>query len=61
MSVDQDLTVKVQPVKLARSIGDEAVIASGLQVGQRVVIDGQFAGDSRRLKSASRIPRKRPA
>jgi len=40
--VDQDLTVKAQPVKLARSIGDEAVIASGLQAGQRVVTDGQL-------------------
>ena len=40
--VDQDLTVKAQPVKLARSIGDETVIASGLQAGQRVVIDGQL-------------------
>jgi multidrug efflux system membrane fusion protein len=40
--VDQDLTVKPQPVKVARSMGDEVVIASGLQAGQRVVTDGQL-------------------
>ena len=40
--VDQDLTVKPQPVKVAHSIGDESVIASGLQAGQRVVTDGQL-------------------
>jgi len=40
--VDQDLTVKPQPVKVAHSVGDESVIASGLQAGQRVVIDGQL-------------------
>ncbi len=40
--VDQDLNVKAQPVKLGRSLGDESVITSGLQPGQRVVIDGQL-------------------
>ncbi len=40
--VDQDMTVKPQPVKVAHSIGDESVIASGLQAGQRVVTDGQL-------------------
>jgi multidrug efflux system membrane fusion protein len=40
--VDQDLTVKPQPVKVAHSMGDESVIASGLLAGQRVVTDGQL-------------------
>jgi multidrug efflux system membrane fusion protein len=40
--VDQDMTVKPQPVKVAHSVGDESVIASGLQAGQRVVTDGQL-------------------
>ncbi len=40
--VDQDLNVKAQPVKLGRSLGDESVITSGLQPGQRVVTDGQL-------------------
>ncbi len=40
--VDQDLNVKAQPVKLGRSVGDESVITSGLQPGQRVVTDGQL-------------------
>jgi multidrug efflux system membrane fusion protein len=40
--VDQDLTAREQLVKVARTMGDDAVIASGLQPGQRVVTDGQL-------------------
>jgi multidrug efflux system membrane fusion protein len=40
--VDQDLTAKQQPVKVGWNVGEETVIASGLQAGQRVVTDGQL-------------------
>jgi len=40
--VNQDLTAQPQPVKVAWTIGDETVIASGVQPGQRVVTDGQL-------------------
>ncbi len=40
--VDQDLTAKQQPVKIGWNVGEETVIASGLQPGQRVVTDGQL-------------------
>jgi multidrug efflux system membrane fusion protein len=40
--VEQDLTAHVQPIQIARTMGDEVVIASGLQPGQRVVTDGQL-------------------
>ena len=40
--VDQDLTAKQQPVKVGWNVGEETVIASGLQPGQRVVTDGQL-------------------
>jgi multidrug efflux system membrane fusion protein len=40
--VNQDLTAQPQPVKVAWNVGDDTVIASGLQPGQRVVTDGQL-------------------
>jgi multidrug efflux system membrane fusion protein len=40
--VNQDLTAQPQPVKVAWTLGDETVIASGVQPGQRVVTDGQL-------------------
>lgn len=40
--VDQDLTAKQQPVKVGWNAGEDTVIASGLQPGQRVVTDGQL-------------------
>jgi multidrug efflux system membrane fusion protein len=40
--VNQDLTAQPQPVKVAWNVGDNTVIASGLQPGQRVVTDGQL-------------------
>jgi multidrug efflux system membrane fusion protein len=39
--VKDDLTAAVQAVKVARTSGDEVVIAEGLKGGERVVIDGQ--------------------
>jgi membrane fusion protein, multidrug efflux system len=40
--VNQDMTTQPQAVKVAWTIGDATVIASGLQPGQRVVTDGQL-------------------
>jgi multidrug efflux system membrane fusion protein len=40
--VNQDLKAQPQPVKVAWTLGDETVIASGVQPGQRVVTDGQL-------------------
>ncbi|MGH9635096.1 MAG: efflux RND transporter periplasmic adaptor subunit [Candidatus Angelobacter sp.] len=40
--INQDLTAQPQPVKVGWNIGEETVIASGLQPGQRVVTDGQL-------------------
>jgi membrane fusion protein, multidrug efflux system len=40
--VDGDLTAKQQPVKVGWNVGEDTVIASGLQPGQRVVTDGQL-------------------
>lgn len=46
-SPDASGTARQLPVKVARTVGDIAVIAAGLSAGQRVVTDGQsrlFAG-----------------
>jgi len=40
--VNQDLTAQPQPVKVGWNVGEDTVIASGLQPGQRVVTDGQL-------------------
>jgi multidrug efflux system membrane fusion protein len=40
--VNQDMTAQPQPVKIGWTVGEETVIASGLQPGQRVVTDGQL-------------------
>jgi multidrug efflux system membrane fusion protein len=40
--VDENLTAKQQPVKVGWNVGEDTVIASGLQSGQRVVTDGQL-------------------
>lgn len=41
--VKADNTVEVRPVKVSNTVGNEAAIASGLEVGEKVVVDGQFA------------------
>jgi len=54
--VNQDLTAQPQPVKVGWTVGDETVIASGLQPGQRVVTDGQLRltpGTKVEIKSGS--------
>ena len=54
--VEPDLTARVQPVKVARTLGDETVINSGLQPGQRIVTDGQLQvlpGNKVSIKSGS--------
>ena len=40
--VNQDLTAQPQPVKVGWNVGDETIVSSGLQAGQRVVTDGQL-------------------
>ena len=40
--VKQDQTVEPRPVKVGWTVGDDTVIASGVQPGQRVVTDGQL-------------------
>src|SRR5499427_376424 len=40
--VNPDMTAQPQPVKIGWTVGEETVIASGLQPGQRVVTDGQL-------------------
>src|SRR6476619_2879977 len=40
--INQDLTAQPQPVKVGWNVGEDTVIASGLQPGQRVVTDGQL-------------------
>jgi len=37
-----DSTVEMRPVKVSNTVGDQVAIAEGLQVGEKVVIDGQF-------------------
>ncbi len=41
-AVKADQRVESRPVKVARTIGGEAVIESGLRPGERVVTDGQL-------------------
>ncbi|NUN65455.1 efflux RND transporter periplasmic adaptor subunit [Pseudanabaena biceps] len=41
--VKSDNTVEIRPVKVGNNIGNEVAIAQGLEVGEKVVIDGQFA------------------
>lgn len=40
--VNQDLTAEPRPVKVGWTVGDDTVLASGVQPGQRVVTDGQL-------------------
>ncbi|HBD36625.1 MAG TPA: efflux RND transporter periplasmic adaptor subunit, partial [Cupriavidus sp.] len=41
-AVQADQTVKLQPVEVAELQGARAVIAKGVQAGERVVADGQY-------------------
>ena len=40
--VKSDSTVEQRPVKVARTVGPDAVISSGIQPGETVVTDGQM-------------------
>jgi len=51
--VAADRTVSMRPVTIARTNGDDAVVSSGLKVGEEVVTDGQL-----RLVPGSRISAK---
>jgi multidrug efflux system membrane fusion protein len=54
--VQADKTVKMQPVKVAREVGDSHVmIDSGLALGDQVVTEGQF-----RLKPGSKVQTLKP-
>ena len=48
--VKEDKTVAVRPVKVSRTRGEDAIVSSGLQMGETVVTDGQL-----RLLPGSRI------
>jgi membrane fusion protein, multidrug efflux system len=52
--VRQDQTVDLRPVTIARAVGDETVIQSGLTPGETVVTDGQL-----RVVAGSRVSVKR--
>ena len=54
--VDNNNTVEVRPVQLALTQANTVVIASGLQVGERVVTDGQ-----EKLQAGSRVTPQAPA
>ena len=42
MVVKADMTIELRPVTVARAVGDESVIASGLKAGETVVTDGHL-------------------
>ena len=48
--VGADQTVAVRPVTVSRTSGDDAVVASGLKIGETVVTDGQL-----RLLAGSKV------
>lgn len=54
--VKQDQTVDIRPVTVARTEGNNAVIATGLQAGEVVVTDGQLG-----LTAGARVSVKPPA
>ena len=54
--VDDKNTVQVRPIQMALTQGNVAVIASGLQPGDRVVTDGQ-----EKLQAGSRVAPQGPA
>jgi multidrug efflux system membrane fusion protein len=41
--VKPDNGVEIRPIKISNTVGSDTAIASGLQVGEKVVVDGQFA------------------
>jgi len=55
MVVKSDMTVEVRPVTVARTLGQESVIASGVKPGETVVTDGHL-----RLVAGSKVEIKKP-
>jgi multidrug efflux system membrane fusion protein len=53
--VKTDRTVEPRPVTVARTVGDSAVVASGLTAGEQVVTDGQL-----RLVAGKRVIVEKP-
>ena len=45
-----DNVATVRPVKVARTVGHETVIESGLEGGETVVTDGQLSADQRNAR-----------
>ena len=41
--VKPDNGVEIRPIKISNTVGTDTAIASGLEVGDKVVVDGQFA------------------
>jgi multidrug efflux system membrane fusion protein len=54
--IDDDKKAKYRLIKIARMLGDQAVVASGLQPGEVVVIDGQV-----RLKPDDKVDISNPS
>jgi multidrug efflux system membrane fusion protein len=57
--VKPDNTADMRPVTVKRTVGTESVIATGLQAGERVVIDGQvrlIKGSKVEIKTARQVP-----
>ncbi len=48
--IKPDQTVEPRPVKVARTVGLEAVVSDGLKAGEKVVVDGQL-----RLTNGTRV------
>lgn len=56
--IKPDNTAEMRPVNVKRTVGPESVVESGLQAGERVVIDGQvrlIKGSKVEIKTASHV------
>ena len=53
--IKEDSTVELRLVRIDRTVGNRTVVASGLNAGERVVVDGQL-----RLNNGTRVTMARP-
>jgi len=53
--IKEDSTVELRLVRIDRTVGNQTVVASGLNAGERVVVDGQL-----RLNNGTRVTSARP-
>jgi len=53
--IKEDSTVELRLVRIDRTVGNRTVVASGLDAGERVVVDGQL-----RLNNGTRVTMARP-